>query len=307
MPYRPQVQAAATVLLRGDDFRATIALPQNQALASCCVYVAEDAQPYDSLPGSGDHVWQLRNDLSYQKLFPDSLSGELVFRAGSQQTGRHDWGGLVEAITLQGDTIRWPFRSNYRILERKPRVNPVKMNVLYIGVDNPIEISIPGIDPQSIGVSAVNGSIVRIGDGYRFRPSRPGRAVISVWAQIDGKQVAMGNQDFRVKRLPNPIATLGGKRGGPIAKQVLLAQQGVSASLADFDFDARFQVTGFTVSCQLQGYKMQSQTHGNKFTKQQFDLMKRLRRGEDFYIEDIQAVGPDGLIRDLSPMIFQVR
>ena len=51
---------------------------------------------------------------------------------------------------------------------------------------------------------------------------------------------------FTIKRIPDPVPTLGGKlQGGNIQKGTLAAQTGIIALLKDFDFNARFTVASY--------------------------------------------------------------
>lgn len=57
------------------------------------------------------------------------------------------------------------------------------------------------------------------------RPKLPGKAMISVIAEIDGKKKQIGSMLFKVKEIPDPVAKVSGKKGGSIEKNDLLAQQ----------------------------------------------------------------------------------
>jgi hypothetical protein len=51
---------------------------------------------------------------------------------------------------------------------------------------------------------------------------------------------------IRVKKIPDPVAKVGGKTGNVEVKKVELSQiGGVGAELAGFDFDAKFIVVSF--------------------------------------------------------------
>jgi hypothetical protein len=109
-----------------------------------------------------------------------------------------------------------------------------------------------------------------------------------------------GRREFRVKKVPNPVAKINGKTGGAITKAVLLAQIGVAAEMENFDFDLKFTVTEFTVSTTVQGFLQEATSKSYKFTKDQKAIIRNLSRGQRVYIQDIKAVGPDGSTRDLS-------
>jgi hypothetical protein len=117
----------------------------------------------------------------------------------------------------------------------------------------------------------------------------------------------MGNQVFRVKQLPDPVAKVAGLKGGRIGKQELAAQQIVVADLENFDFDARFTVTEFTVFAKIQGFDRDEISHSNRITEAQRALIRSLNKGERVTFTDIKAVGPDGKTRDINGIILKLQ
>ena len=110
-----------------------------------------------------------------------------------------------------------------------------------------------------------------------------------------------------MKAVPDPVATVAGQKGGMIAKNVLLAQQGVVASMPeDFDFDLKFNVTEFTVMAVIQGFVQERKVKGNLFNQEVRNLINNLSKGNPVYIQDIKAVGPDGMPRNLSTINFKL-
>jgi hypothetical protein len=69
-----------------------------------------------------------------------------------------------------------------------------------------------------------------------------------VVAEVDGKKKNMGDRRYRLRRVPDPVAKVGGKSGGRISKNELAIQTGVIAELEDFLFDMKFNVRGFKVT-----------------------------------------------------------
>jgi hypothetical protein len=117
----------------------------------------------------------------------------------------------------------------------------------------------------------------------------------------------VGSKEFRVKAVPNPIATVGGQKGGMIAKNILMAQAGVIATMPpDFDFDLKFNVTGFKVGTIIQGFLQEKTIKGPRFNQEVVNLINNVSKGNPVMITDIQAVGPDGTIRDLGSITFKL-
>jgi gliding motility-associated protein GldM len=188
-------------------------------------------------------------------------------------------------------------------------VSPTKMNVLYTGVDNPIEISVPGFrDDQIMASISGGGTISRSGKGsWVARVTTPGKVNINVSVKADNGQTrSMGSKEFRVKRVPDPVPTIAGQKGGSIAKGLLLAQGGVQATLENFDFDLKFNVIEFTVSATIGGFEKEATAKGSKFTPEQIALINQVQRGKKLRIENVKAVGPDNTVRNLSSIVFKI-
>jgi hypothetical protein len=131
--------------------------------------------------------------------------------------------------------------------------------------------------------------------------------MISVSAEIDGKNTTVGTKEFRVKPVPDPIAMVNNQKGGGIAKNVLMAQSGVVAAMPpDFDFDLTFTVTEYTVLSVVQGFVREVKIKGNLFNQDVRNLLNNLSKGSPVYIQDIRAVGPDGSVRNLSTINFKL-
>lgn len=81
----------------------------------------------------------------------------------------------------------WPLFFTADLSAQKPdcprlfAVIPAGMNVLYIGVDNPVQISVTGAPEDSLEVTISQGTITRIGKGfYSARVSMPGAITITI-------------------------------------------------------------------------------------------------------------------------------
>ncbi|HMX80028.1 MAG TPA: GldM family protein, partial [Ferruginibacter sp.] len=115
-----------------------------------------------------------------------------------------------------------------------------KMNVFYIGVDNPITIS-SGSGWDKTTVSMTGGTISGSGSNRIVTVTTPGTAKINVTA--DGKTSSF---DFRVKTIPDPVFKVAS--GKPRMPSVEFKnQQSCRAELEKFDFDTRFSVVSATV------------------------------------------------------------
>jgi len=230
-----------------------------------------------------------------------------LYKISTSREGKIEWSGHIEYKNPDGIMVSYPFKHEYEVAKPSMTVSPTKMNVFYAGLDNPVSISVPGISASNVQVSISNGSIKTGVGGYIVRPDKVGvKSIITVSAKIDGTLKSIGSTEFRVKRVPDPVASVAGKIEGAITKNELMAQQGVLAKIPDFDFLMNFTVTSFVVSTSKQGYIIDKQTKGNRFSQEQMDLMKGLNPGSRLYIESIVVKGDDGTVRNLPAISFKI-
>ncbi len=236
------------------------------------------------------------------------------YTVGTGQTGTFTYNGYISVPHPDGTSTRHPFSSSYTVIEPMATVSATMMNVLYAGIDNPISISVPGVAMNDISASMTNGTLTRQGDHWIARPQGVGKeAVLTVTANMDGRQVNVATHTFRIRKLPDPTAFIafndasgnpGHYKGGrPFSKALLLAAPGLQAAIDDGLLDTKFNVTSFqTIFFDSMGNAMPENSDGSNFSARQKQRFQSLQRGKRFYISNIKAIGPDGVTRDLSPV-----
>lgn len=239
--------------------------------------------------------------------------GKGIYTASASQVGTFKWGGLIKFKNPEGNINSYPFEGEYQVGKPSATISPTKMNVMYLGIPNPIRISVPGVASENLVVTVSNGRIEKSGDDYLAYPSKldiTGKSTsISVSARVGSETKPMGAMEFRVKEVPPPLATIGGKNGGNLKKEDLLSENGIFAELKDFDFDLKFKVTQFDITLSgAGGYVKTFSSKDNKFTSEQRDQFGKLSQGSIIYIDNIMAKGDDGQpARPLSPISFKIR
>lgn len=224
--------------------------------------------------------------------------------------GTHTWRAAISVQQTDGAVKTYETETmTFQVAKPSAVVSPDAMNVLYIGVDNPVSISAPGVPVESLKLSGSGVSLTSKGEGkFIARVSSPGDVSLNVSATIDGKTQNLGASKFRVKRIPKPTARVGGKTGGRISAAQLRGQSVVSAALDNFDFDANFKVTKFNMYIAkprvdpIGPYA----ASGNSFSPQMKTALGGLTSGSMVMIYDIVGVGPDGVAQNLEPITFQV-
>jgi gliding motility-associated protein GldM len=243
--------------------------------------------------------------------------GRGIYKVRASSVGTKKWGGIIAMKAPDGTIINYPFDATYNVGESNVIVSPTAMNVMYAGIANPIDVSVPGVSPDRIKVRVVNGSIttekVKNSKGEPFkgswaiRPTAVGQNVqVIVTADMSGKPLQFAPYEFRVKPIPPPMAIFAQKSTGSVPRATAAAQQGVFAILPDFDFDLQYQVTGFSVLYSERGNDYEESSTTSNLTPKQKELIGRLTRGKNLIIKDIKALGPDGKTKELSPVILKI-
>lgn len=237
------------------------------------------------------------------------VDGQGLYSVNTTSEGVFDWKGTIQVEQTDGTVKTYETEPmTYQVARPSAVVSPDKMNVMYIGVDNPISISAPGIPKENLVVNGSGVSISGSGGQYVAKVSATGEATVNVSARIGDQTQQLGSSTFRVKRIPKPTARVGGKTGGRISASQLRGQNVVSAALDNFEFDARFSVTKFNMYIAkprvdpIGPYT----TNGAQFSAQMKSGLDGVTAGSVVMIYDIVGVGPDGVAQNLDPITFQV-
>ena len=296
----------STFVLRGDSFRSQIFISAKDTTQDPLIYVGE----YDSIaPGKFEMV----GDYDTIKV----LNGKGIFSRRANVTGMQNWGGLISMKTESG-TKTYPFKGNYLVANKTAVVSPVNMNILYLEVDNPLQISVPGFSAGEITVSITNGSIVPVKKSngeYTARPKKEGKASVTLYTKINDKRTKMGAVEFRVKKVPPPKAKvqLAKQAGGTwmIDKMQLVNSGGVLAELKDFDFKGvRYLITSYRLTGMYKGEQMKEDTKGPEFSPKMINIIKNTKSGNTITISNIKARRVDTKNtkeRQLDPLVLEIK
>jgi gliding motility-associated protein GldM len=237
---------------------------------------------------------------------PLTPEGTAVFKQQAAGAGDHSVNVNIEFNKPDGTVERVTKVVKYTVgVPSGASVFLEKMNVMYIGVDNPITISGGSVGSEKVRVSFADGSISRVnGDRYVAKPNKAGMSKIIVNA--DGK-----NYEFpmRLKSLPPPTPFVGTAKGGNMPSAQFKAMGGVIARLEDSEFEAPFRVVSYRVSAvggPIQLYK-EAINEGNRWSGQAATLVSSAGPGSKVYFDDIIVVGPDGKQKNIGTMAFSLK
>ena len=293
-------------VLRGDTFRAQIFIAAKDTTQAPIIYVGE----YDSLGGG---KYEMVGDYETVKI----VNGKGMYAKRATSEGVQKWGGLIAMKTANGTKI-YPFGGQYLVAAKTAVVSPTNMNILYLEVDNPLKISVPGYTAGQISAVINNGkvSVVKKSLGeYSARPSKKGKAMVVLYANVEGKRTKMGQMEFRVKPVPPPKAVIMGAKNvngtTVIDKMMMVNAGGILANLKDFDFKGvRYMITSYRLTGVYKGEQLKENTKGPKFSDKMVNIIKNIKSGNSITISNIQAKRVDYKNNNeipLDPLVIEIK
>jgi len=297
-------------VLRGDTFRAEIFITANNPDQNPDIYVGE----IDSL---GEERYEMRGEEGVDYQTVKVVNGKGMFATRTTSEGIKKWGGLITMKTETGKKF-YPFTGEYLVAAKTAVVSPVNMNILYLEVDNPLICSVPGYTAGEISAVINNGKLSAVKKSlgkYSARPSKKGKALVTLYADVDGKRSKMGDMEFRVKPVPPPKAEIMGSKNingtTVINKMMMVNAGGILAKLKDFDFKGvRYIITSYRLTGVYKGEQMKEDTRGPQFSSKMINIIKNVKSGTTITISNIQAKRVDYKNNKeipLDPLVIEIK
>lgn len=173
------------------------------------------------------------------------------------------------------------------------------MQMVYAGLDNPLTIAVEETSCDLIVIETDNGIITR--DSlchYSWKPVRPGEASLALKKKKGNGFDELGNKSFRVKRIPDPLASLGGS-GHAIHK--FIRQKGLLVKMDGFDWDVHFEVVDFYLEITSKGKCIYAALNkGALYSPEAVAAIGKMYPGDLIKADRIRCVGPDKVIRTIA-------
>lgn len=243
-------------------------------------------------------------------------NGVIEWETVAAGTGLQTVKGTITLETAEQGKISKPWSFDYMVGTTGASLQLDKMNVFYIGVPNPVTVSAAGYSLEDVFLKLPPGGTATGGSGkYQIECTTPNpNFMVDIMAHSKDKSapdIKISSMPIRVMFIPDPVAYLLGKKEGFMRAgefKIAIAPQAV---LEKFVFDAKFQITDFTVSILPKGGDLipDMKVHkdgGARFSDNSMLQAAQLRAkaGDRVFIEQIKGVGPDKKIRSLNPIIL---
>ena len=186
-------------------------------------------------------------------------------------------------------------------------VAPIKMNVFYIGVDNPVSVAASGGTDHNITLTVKGGeaTVSRVSLGiYNVRVTT---VTDECWMNVYVNGKWAGSSSFRVRNLPVPSATIGGfNSGDKLTADIFKKEEGIGASAKDFPFEVHYDVVGFTFNIDDdKGVPKSTDCEGALFSAQAREYIDQyLKAGRTVTITNIRAKDPGGNELRLPSLVY---
>ena len=235
--------------------------------------------------------------------------GRMRIRATTEGTQTRT--GVIRVTSPTGYPIEYPFTASFTVQRPTATVSATRMNLFYVGLDNPVSISAPGIPAENLRPEiSSGGTLTRQPDGSYIARVQPGTSEvrITVNALMDGTQRTVGTSTFRVRTVPDPMAYVGNRREGRITRQALLNAGGIVARMENFEFDLSYEIRSFTMLTNVRGFLQTYASDSNRFTPEMIQVINTATRDQRIFFENITTHrGPDGLERTLPQISFIIQ
>jgi len=223
----------------------------------------------------------------------------------AQGLGKHSVNVNIKYIDIDGNAKSVDKVIEYMVGQSTASIALDKMNVLYIGVDNPLTVSASGAgdDRVSLSINGGGGTYKKEGNGkYTVRVSQV-TDDCSITVNVDGKPG--GRSPFRVRTIPEAAAFIGGQpSGSQVSAGAFKAQPGVQAGIKNFPFQLSYEVVSYTFTCDSDDDIVSIPATGAKFEGQvKRAIDQNVKAGRMVTIENIRVKGPDGRVAP-APSIF---
>lgn len=217
----------------------------------------------------------------------DVKNGKGNFTQHATTPGVYNYAGVIEI-----PSGKYNFNMGYTVAEAAVVISPTEMNVLYRGVNNPLEISIPGVDPKDLKVNASGGARISGADGrYKCDVLRVNQTEINISVSANGQSFPA--KKFRVKRIPPPTVSVLNKSEGTISSGAL-KNNPIVAKITDFPYEIPFTVKSFTIYIPVGGSYQPYNITGSRITGPARNALDGAKPGSKIIIENVKAMAPDG-------------
>ena len=191
-------------------------------------------------------------------------------------------------------------------------VSADKMNELYMGIDNPLEVAVEGEPLTALRLEGVGAGITITGENGKYiaRVNRLGDALITVFIVKNGDKKNIGKFLFRCKRISDPIVTLNGENSsGMMTAGKFKLLTGIMFHYENMDLEVDCSIQGFDLTLvRPTDTRITVTVVGTKYNKEALQLRDMAASGFVYYFDNIKARCPgDFAARKINSMVWRIK
>ena len=282
-------------------------------MVQCDKPVVLEGQPYIAKIFLGYYNSKANPEIQVDGYSLKVVDGVAEYKRMAFGEGTKSFEGDIVSHQADGTLKKYSFKETYDVVVGTAKISADLMNVLYVGMDNPVSVSVPGYPPDKVvitytGMASWTGSkgsyIARPVDNIDTK-----EAVVTVSVKtMDGTVRPMGSKKFRIKRIPKPKILIGTLSGGPVNYIQLGVQKEVLANFDNFSFDGlKYTVTKYKVSIAHKSPSIPTfykEVNGSAIPDDVKEKFNSLRTGDLIIFYDVSANGSSGTVKLDNAAVF---
>ena len=278
---------SSNFILKNEEFKSKIFLTAFDKSSTPEIFIGDYELDSNGLPVLVDNepIWTKAPEIVPVE------NGKGEYSVKGNRVGPQTYKGLIKILQDDGNQY-YPFEGEYLVADKSFAVSATQMNVLYANdIENPIQVSVAGYQPEDIKVSFSGGALTSINrkkGEYIIKPSQAnvGKEVnvsLSVKKKDEKSYKPIGKSVFRVKNVPGQ--TIGARYAdGTYDKNKIIANT-FSSKIKDFDFPIKFSVSEFTVVC-IGTKRVETKVKGYKVSEAAKLEISKLAKGQTVLFKD---------------------
>jgi len=196
-----------------------------------------------------------------------------------------------------------------------PVVSATKMNVVYRGIPNPIDVAVAGRmwDELEVRVDSIH-TWARLGEGSFVLTPSTDPSVQSVKVYVRIPEAPLGEQtldpvEFRIKRVPDPSLYWMGLEASDqyVSRSTIFSFAPVASRMIGFDFDVKTRVIAFWLGVERHGVFTYFRSDTNRLTEDMKAALVQTQRGDRIWLGNALVSMPDGTERELPPLLLTLQ
>ena len=244
------------------------------------------------------------------KTYPHQ-SGKFQYTLPANAQGEHTVKGVIRVKERDG-VKEYPFATTYNVFGGSAAVSAEKMNIVYVGLINPISISVPGVSTDKIVATVSAGTLRKVNNNkYELVVPTAGEVFINVGERRDDGTVKQHiRYPLRAKKIPDPEASYGALRKQINTKAAYLAQSRIFATpkydigFAGVSYTVNSYQCMLTVRGEVQG---PFNVRGSQITQEIKDAIGKARSGDMIIFRNFSVTGPLGPVDNMQDIAYTIR